>query len=55
MWKFVIYAGIFYLIMLLLNKIFAKGKVKKYGRDIEFDNDENNNNNDNGNSRKSDE
>lgn len=34
MWKFAIYATIFYLIVLLISKIFDKRKVKKYGRDV---------------------
>ena len=37
MWRIAIYATIFYLIMVLITKIFEKRKVKKYGRNIEID------------------
>lgn len=48
-WKWAIYATIFYLVVLLISKIFDKRKVKKYGRNITIRNNRNDDTNDVGN------
>lgn len=44
-WKFTIYAIIFYLVVSLITKICDKRKVKKYGKDIVINDKRNNNGN----------